>query len=73
MPVILDGAMIGDGDTVKVGEKQYELNEDSDLVMEVALPFRNVYALAALLERKAVLEADLVEVDALIAKHAELS
>lgn len=73
MPVILDGALIGDGDTVKVGEKQYELNEDNDLVMEVALPFRDVYALQSLLNKKAVLEAELVEVDALIAKHAELS
>lgn len=60
------------GDTKKIGAKEYELNEDGGLVMQVAIPVRKVYNKAGLLATKADLEAKLIEVDSLLAKLAEL-
>ena len=60
------------GDTVKVGEKNYELTEEGGLVMQLAVPYRKTYNLGGLMAKKAALQAELVEVDSLIAKHAEL-
>lgn len=63
---------IARGDTVKVGEKRYELTEEGGLTMQLAVPYRKTYNLGGLQASKAKLEAELAEVNALIAKHAEL-
>ena len=60
------------GDTVKVGEKKYELTEEGGLTMQLAVPYRKTYNMGGLQASKAKLEAELAEVNALIAKHAEL-
>ena len=60
------------GDTVKVGEKKYELTDEGGLTMQLAVPYRKTYNLGGLQASKAKLEAELAEVNALIAKHAEL-
>ena len=61
------------GTSVVVGEKTYELTDEGGLTMQVAIPYRKTYSLGGLTAMKAKLEAELVEVDALIAKHAELT
>lgn len=61
------------GDTVQIGEKSYELTEEGGLTMQVAVPYRKTYNLGGLVAAKAKLTAELTEVNALIAKHAELS
>jgi hypothetical protein len=60
------------GDTKKIGEKEYELDGGGGLVMQVAVPFRKAYNKDGLLATKAKLQAQLVEVDSLLAKLAEL-
>jgi hypothetical protein len=60
------------GDTKKIGEKEYELDEANNLRMQVAVPVVKTYNVGGLLAKKAQLEAELAEVDSLLAKHAEL-
>lgn len=60
------------GDTVEVGKKEYELTDEGGLTMQLAVPYRKTYNLGGLVAAKAKLEAELAEVEALIAKHAEL-
>lgn len=73
MPVVFDGNVIKDGDTVKVGEKTYTLNGDGTMEMELAVPVRKIYSLDALIAKKTQLEGELAEVNLLITKHGELS
>ncbi len=61
------------GDTVKIGEKKYELTEEGGLTMQLAVPYRKTYNLGGLMAKKANLVAELAEVNSLIAKHAELA
>lgn len=61
------------GDTKEIGKKEYELTDEGGLVMQLAVPYRKTYNLGGLEATKAKLEAELAEVNALIAKHAELS
>jgi hypothetical protein len=60
------------GDTKEIGKKEYELTDEGGLVMQVAVPYSKTYNLGGLMAMKAKLEAELAEVDSLIAKHAEL-
>jgi hypothetical protein len=61
------------GDTKTIGEKEYELTNEGGLRMQLAVPFSKTYNLGGLQATKAKLEAELAEVNALIAKHAELT
>lgn len=60
------------GDTKRVGEKEYELQSDGIMKMQLAVPFVQTYTRDGLLAKKADLEAKLTEVNALLAKMAEL-
>jgi hypothetical protein len=60
------------GDTKKIGEKEYELTEEGGLKMQVAVPLVKTYNMGGLLAKKAQLEAELAEIESLLAKHAEL-
>lgn len=61
------------GDTKTIGEKEYELTEEGGLRMQLAVPFSKTYNLGGLQAARAKLQAELDEIDSLIAKHAELS
>jgi hypothetical protein len=61
------------GDMKTIGEKEYELTEEGGLKMQVAVPFAKTYNLGGLQAARAKLQAELDEIDSLIAKHAELS
>lgn len=70
--VTIDNPLMPNGTVVEVGKKQYRLNDDETLTMLVAVPVQKNYARGGLLARKAQLEAELVEIDALLAKQTEL-
>lgn len=71
MPITLQP--IEAGETKVVGEKEYDLSETGELVMQVTIPVRKSYNLGGLLAKRAELQAELAEVQSLIDKHAELS
>ena len=60
------------GDTMAIGEKEFELDPRGVLVMQCAIPERQEYGIAALQSRKAQLTLELVEINSLIAKYQEL-
>ncbi len=60
------------GESRIIGEKEFELTPDGGLAMQVAWAVRETYNVGALLAKKAQLKNELGEIDALLAKHAEL-
>lgn len=61
------------GESRVIGEKEFELTPDGGLAMQVAWAVRETYNIGVLLAKRAQLKAELVEIEALLAKHAELA
>jgi hypothetical protein len=60
------------GDTKKIGEKEYELDESGALRMQVPVVFRQSYTRDGLEAKLIKLQAEITEVNALLAKLDEL-
>jgi len=60
------------GESKAIGEKEFQLTDEGNLLMQVAVPVVKAYDVSSLLKTKAKLQAELTEIDDLLAKHAEL-
>ncbi len=61
------------GEQKAIGEKEFQLTDEGNLLMQVAVPVVKAYDVSSLLKGRAKLQAELDEIDTLLAKHAELS